>query len=170
MNNNMPKYRWHQIPGYFFSNPGRRRIKKSVIYRLRSLIIPLAVMYRRYMLRRVIIIAVIGSHGKTTTTRAIAVALGLPAKMQWASSYFFLAPILLGIPPWAHFRVLEVGVERKGQMAKNAILVQPDIVVVTGIGSDHITSMGNLDTTREEKAMMIRPLPEAGHVFLNGRA
>ncbi|MCJ7771989.1 MAG: Mur ligase family protein, partial [Desulfobacterales bacterium] len=71
-------------------------------------------------------------------------------------------------PPWAHAGVLEVGISKKGQMAKNAKLIRPDIVAVTCIGSEHGTSLGGLDNTREEKAQMVRALPKDGLAILNG--
>ncbi|MCJ7806074.1 MAG: Mur ligase family protein [Clostridia bacterium] len=139
---------------------GRRRLGNSIIYRLRFLIFPIASLYLKTIIRHVKIIAVVGSFGKTTTTRAIAAALGnSPEKYQGTNNGVFLVVELLKIPPWAHAGVLEVGISKKGQMAKNAKLIRPDIVAVTCIGSEQGTSLGGLDNTREEKAQIVRSLP-----------
>ena len=148
---------------------GRRRLRNSILYRLRGIIIPLSFLYRKYIIRHVKIIAVIGSFGKTTTTRAAATALGLsPEKYQGDNNYVFLSAGLLRIPPWARFRVQEVGICEKGQMQRNASLVRPNIVIVTSIGSEHNSSLGGLSQTRDEKAFMVRALPENGLAILNG--
>lgn len=165
----MRSYRWQQIPRLVRSKSGRRRLRNSIIYRLRGILIPLARLYRRTLIRHVKVVTVIGSFGKTTTTRAIATALDLsPEKYQGDNSGVFLAASLLSIPPWARLHVMEVGISEKGQMEKNAALIRPDIVVVTCIGSEHRLSLGNLSQTREEKARMVRALPENGVAVLNG--
>jgi len=74
----------------------------------------------------------------------------------------------LSIPPWVNASVLEVGISKKGKMAKHAKLIRPDIVAVTCIGSEHGTSLGELKDTCEEKAHMVRVLPKDGLAILNG--
>jgi UDP-N-acetylmuramoyl-tripeptide--D-alanyl-D-alanine ligase len=64
--------------------------------------------------------------------------------------------------------VIEAGIDGKGQMAQYARLVQPDITVVTSIGSEHLRSLGTLETTRDEKCEMVRALPATGLALLNG--
>ena len=58
--------------------------------------------------------------------------------------------------------VVEVGIADKGQMRQYARVVQPDVTVVTSIGSEHHRSLGSLDVTRDEKAWMVRALPPGG--------
>lgn len=165
----MASYKWKQIPSLITNKNGQRRIRNSIFYRLKFLVIPIAVFYRKTIIRHVKIIAVVGSFGKTTTTRAIAAALGIsPEKYCGTNNGVFVATGLLGIPPWAKYGVIEVGISKKGEMAGNASLVKPDIVVVTCIGSEHGTSLGGLDNTREEKAQMVRALPKDGIAILNG--
>lgn len=165
----MRSYNWQQIPRLMVTKSGRRRLTTSILHRLKRIIIPLSNFYRKYLIRHVKIVTVIGSFGKTTTTRATAVALGLSLeKFQGKNVGVFLAAGLLSIPPWARFHVMEVGISKKGQMEKNAALIHPDIAVVTCIGSEHGTTLGGLSQTREEKALMVRALPESGLAVLNG--
>lgn len=165
----MANYRWSQVPRLIFSKDGRRRIWNSILYRLKFIIIPVADIYRRTVIRRVKIIAVVGSFGKTTTTRAIATALGLnPDIHQGQNNGVFLAALLLSILPWARFQVIEVGIHKKGLMTNYAALIRPDIVAVTCIGSEHNSSLGDLIQTREEKAQMVRALPKNSLAVLNG--
>ncbi|MGH7927604.1 MAG: Mur ligase family protein, partial [Candidatus Binatia bacterium] len=64
--------------------------------------------------------------------------------------------------------VIEVGIDKPGQMARYARLVRPDIAVVTSIGSEHNRSLKTLEVTRSEKAEMVRILPGSGLAVLNG--
>ena len=65
-------------------------------------------------------------------------------------------------------RVIEVGINGPGQMARYAKVVRPDISVVTSIGSEHQRSLKTLERTRDEKAEMVRVLPASGLAVLNG--
>jgi UDP-N-acetylmuramoyl-tripeptide--D-alanyl-D-alanine ligase len=53
-------------------------------------------------------------------------------------------------------------------MTRYARVLRPDVVVVTSIGSEHLTSLGRLEVTRHEKAEMVRALSPNGLAVLNG--
>ena len=148
---------------------GRKRLLLGAFFHAWPIFFPIAHAYRRTIIRRPRIIAVVGSFGKTTTTRAVSAALGLPRDPYrgWNSGGF-LAAGLLRIRPGARHAVLEVGISRKGTMARYARLLRPDIAVVTSIGSEHHESLGTLEGTREEKSAMVRALASAGLAVLNG--
>jgi len=126
-----------------------------------------ATLWRRTALRGTLLVAVVGSYGKTTTTRAIRQALGLPvAPGARRSAGSFLALELLRVRPGARVAVLEVGIDGPGQMAPLARMLAPDVVVATAIGMEHLTSMGTLDVTRREKGEMVRALRPRGLLVL----
>jgi UDP-N-acetylmuramoyl-tripeptide--D-alanyl-D-alanine ligase len=130
---------------------------------------PIARAYRHTLIRRTRVVAVVGSFGKTTTTRTVCAALDLPNRFPsgWNSGSF-LAAGLLRIHPGARYAALEVGISRKGMMARCARLIGPDIAVVTSIGSEHHQSLGTIEETRSEKADMVCALPSSGLAVLNG--
>jgi UDP-N-acetylmuramoyl-tripeptide--D-alanyl-D-alanine ligase len=64
--------------------------------------------------------------------------------------------------------VIEVGIERRGEMESYARMIRPTLTVVTRVGSEHNSSLGTLEETREEKAAMVRALPRSGIAVLNG--
>ena len=129
----------------------------------------LASLYRRVVLRRVTIVAVVGSYGKTTTTRAMRASLGKSISHHDELNHRSMVPgALFRIKPGEKTGVIEVGIERPGQMAPIARTIRPDIAVVTSIGSEHNTSFRSLEATREEKAHMVRCLPASGLAVLNG--
>lgn len=129
----------------------------------------LASLYRVTAIRGTRIVAVVGTFGKSTTTNAVVTALGgtpYPGSQRNVSS--FVARGLFRIRPGDRHAVLEVGIGGIGEMAPYARMVRPDITVVTSIGSEHHTTLGTLEKTREEKAAMVRILPPSGITVLNG--
>lgn len=127
-------------------------------------------LYRRTVGRRVRVVAVVGSVGKTTTTRAVAAALGAPigrvAQMN-ANTPVGVGRALLGARPWHRHAVIEAAINGPGQMRRQAQMIQPDIAVVTAIASDHWKSFSTLEQTRDEKAEMLRALPRTGVAVVN---
>ncbi|HVS02842.1 MAG TPA: Mur ligase family protein [Thermoanaerobaculia bacterium] len=146
---------------------GRRQLRRGLAWMAWPLAYPAAWLYRRLALRRTTVIAVVGSYGKTTTTRAVAAALGLEPRTN-VNYRSFLAWSLLRVPPWRRLAVLEVGISRPGQMRGYARMLRPDVAVVTSIGGEHRLSLGTLEDTRREKARMVEALPPQGLAVLNG--
>jgi UDP-N-acetylmuramyl pentapeptide synthase len=161
--------RFVEIVGRLRTAPGRKRLLHGAFFRTWRVLFPIAKAYRRTLIRRTRVVAVVGSFGKTTTTRAVCAALDLPIRFPngWNSGSF-LAAGLLRVHPGARHAALEVGISRRGMMARCARLIGPDIAVVTSIGSEHHQSLGTLEETRNEKADMVRALPPSGLAVLNG--
>lgn len=113
--------------------------------------------------------AVVGSFGKTTATRAVMAALGrsYAQHTSWNARGFLPLRLLL-TPPLALHRVFEVGIRRPGTMVRYARFLRPDVVVVTSIGSEHARSLGPPEEIRDEKAHMVRALSPDGLAVLNG--
>lgn len=127
---------------------------------------PLASAYRTTALRDCHLVAVTGTYGKSTTVRAVHAALGIPLDpFFWRNAAGYLPKNLLSIPRRQPHACLEVGIDRAGDMAHYAKLIQPNATVLTCIGSEHHRSLGTLDDTLREKAELAWP---AERVFLNG--
>ena len=127
----------------------------------------LAALRRRTILRRTTVVAVVGSYGKTTTTRAVAAALGLGEQPLRGNSWSYLA--------WSVLRhrvgsplVIEVGISRPGQMRAYARMLRPDLVVVTSVGGEHRISLDGIETAQREKSRMVSGLAPGGVAILNG--
>ncbi len=137
--------------------------RAAVVVRLSILSWPvvcrLAGIYRRTVLRRTCVVAVVGSYGKTTTTRAIRCALGISPDDQYpGNSSSYLAFNLFRLRRRDRFLVIETGVNRPGLMRQYAWMLRPDVAVITAIGTEHHLSFGTLEATRQEKAEMVRAL------------
>lgn len=160
---------FRDLLGLLRTPPGRRRLRRGLLFLLWPVTSRLARLYRLTFARKVRGIVVVGSLGKTTAVCAIAAALDAqPTLRAGVNSIYRLAVSLLSIRPWDALFLLEAGIERKGQMAPIAKAIRPDVAVVTSIASEHSRSLGTLETTRHEKAYMVRNLPPTGVAILNG--
>jgi len=155
---------------WMLTNPlGRNEIWGVVLHVSWPVASRLASLYRRLALRKVPIVVVVGTFGKTTTTRAIRASLGKSiSHRDELNARCMLPGAMFRIKPTERPAVLEIGIDGPGQMVAIARVVRPDIAVVTSIGSEHNTSFKSLDVTRDEKAHMIRALPPSGVAVLNG--
>ena len=148
---------------------GRLQLKLRLFRRARPVLFRIARLYRQTFVSTVRVAVVVGSFGKTTTARTVMCALGGdPSRLSERNAGSFLARAMLLTRPWHRYSVMEVGVDRPGQMHRNAVMIRPDIAVVTSIGSEHHRSFGTLEVTRHEKAEMARALPDSGLAVLNG--
>jgi UDP-N-acetylmuramyl pentapeptide synthase len=154
-----------------FSHGGRNFLYTQLFYRGKRAFFLLARFHRTVIAPRKRVIMVVGTYGKTTTTRAVTVALGQPLS-RWLdtnpNSHGMVAWSLLRQPPWRRHVAIEVGIAGPGHMATYAAVLSPQIVVVTSIGLEHIQSYENIEHLRREKAEAVRLLPPAGLAVLNG--
>lgn len=163
------RYGLRDISKFFATPAGRLELRAGVLYRLWPILSRLARRHRRVQLADTTVVAVVGSLGKSTATRAVALVLGahVPTSLQ-RNSWSNVALALLRVPRGTPHCVIEVGIDGPGQMQRYASVVLPDVTVVTSIASEHHRSLGALATTRDEKAWMVRVLPATGTAVLNG--
>ncbi|MCF8040966.1 MAG: hypothetical protein K9K65_05305 [Desulfarculaceae bacterium] len=162
-------WKWRDVPG-LLSSPNRYKALNRVWHAWAWFpAYPLAWLYRRALMRKLKVVAVVGSTGKTTTTKALEEVLGIARGRSINLNYgLHLVRKLAAAPPWQKFLVLEVGISRAGQMASYASMLRPDVVVATTVGSDHHLSLGGLEGVLREKASMVKALRPGGLVVLNG--
>jgi UDP-N-acetylmuramyl pentapeptide synthase len=140
----------------------KQTIRRRAIVASYPVLARLAAVHRRTLARRVRIVVVVGSFGKTTTARATGAVLGVDGRRRHPSH------MVLRLRRRDTRAVMEVGIRQRGEMRRFARLVRPDVVVVTSIGSEHNRVLGTLENTRDEKADMVRALPRSGLAVLNG--
>jgi len=147
---------------------GRKKILDNFLFKLRPFLRPIAGCYRRFFLGSKRFIVIVGSFGKTTTTRALkAVLFKTPNPPATRNTQILAILDMFRLPTGTKYAVFEAGIRRPGQMVRFAKMLQPQIVIVTSIGSEHHSSLGSLENTRNEKAEMIRILPSSGIAVLN---
>jgi UDP-N-acetylmuramoyl-tripeptide--D-alanyl-D-alanine ligase len=147
-----------------------RRRKRKLRLATAPLVARLATVHRRTVARRVRLIAVSGSYGKSTTARAIAATLGISPERAPIQRNFgpLLHGAMLRTAPWARWAVFEVGLQRPGQMRRNAAPLRPDMVVITAVGDAHLGAFRDPEHLRNQKAELVRALAADGTAFLNG--
>jgi UDP-N-acetylmuramoyl-tripeptide--D-alanyl-D-alanine ligase len=121
---------------------------------------------------RTTFIAVTGSLGKTTTTRAIAMVLSskFPTNSTRAgkNSRIGLAHSILRTRPRHRFTVLEIGTNRSGALRRAAWQVKPDLVVILCVARCHTDRFPSLEHVAAEKAALLSRLGTRGVAVLNG--
>ena len=115
------------------------------------------------------VISVTGSVGKTTTRRMISTALGSSREVYETPKNFnswIGVPIatsrMLDEP--SEVAVLELGIDRIGEMDRLRSVVRPEIAVVTMIGTCHMEYFGSKEMIREQK---LRCATQDTVLFLN---
>ncbi len=162
-------YKIHISRDLVLTSLGRRQLLAQTEDLIWPFLSDFAALYRRTLLHSTRIVAVVGSMGKTTTARAVTVALGqTPHRRIGLNWKVWIGLALFRVRPGQGHAVMEVGIDGPGQMARYARIVRPDIAVVTAVGSEHNRSLGSLEVTRHEKAEMVRVLPASGLAVLNG--
>jgi len=104
------------------------------------------------------VVAVGGSNGKTTTKEMLRVTLGshltVHATAGNQNNLVGVPLTLLSIPSYANVAVVEVGTNAPGEIERLRAICEPDIVVVTSLGEEHLEGLGDLaGVLREESAI-----------------
>ncbi|HEY3761169.1 MAG TPA: UDP-N-acetylmuramoyl-tripeptide--D-alanyl-D-alanine ligase [Verrucomicrobiae bacterium] len=130
----------------------------------------LAAAYRKQF--DVLVIAVAGSNGKTTTKELLASILKqkMPTLASEASfnNDIGVPLTLLRLEKSHRAAVVEVGTNHPGELAPLVRMVQPKYGVLTNIGREHLEFFGDLDGVAREEGWLAELLPADGTLFVNG--
>jgi len=117
------------------------------------------------------LVALTGSSGKTTTKEMIAAVLeaaGPCLKTLGNLNNDYGVPLTLLRREEAHRRaVIELGMNHRHEIARLAAIAQPDIGLVTNIGTAHIEHLGSREEIAEEKGDLFAALSAAGIAVAN---
>lgn len=101
------------------------------------------------------VVAVSGSVGKTTTKESLARALGYAATAGNLNTVPALARFFLHLNPKAKGAVVELGIDRVGEMDDLVELTEPEIGVLTAIAPAHLEAFRDLQTVAREKGKLL---------------
>ncbi|HEX5724285.1 MAG TPA: UDP-N-acetylmuramoyl-tripeptide--D-alanyl-D-alanine ligase [Longimicrobiaceae bacterium] len=116
------------------------------------------------------VVAVAGSNGKTTTKELLRAALSprlrVHATAANLNNQVGVPLTLLAAPDDAEAAVVEVGTNEPGEIALLAAIVEPDAVIVTSIGEEHLEGLGSLAGVLEEELSVLEGLRPGGVAFV----
>ena len=117
-------------------------------------------------------IAVTGSVGKTTTREYISAVLSrkyrVAATTDNLNSEIGLPVVLLRLRPGDEALVAEMGMQGLGEISYLSRMAQPDVAVITNIGTSHIGLLGSRENIAKAKLEIRDGLKKGGRLILNG--
>ena len=117
-------------------------------------------------------VGVTGSVGKTTTKEMIASVLSVSHKTyKTAGNHNSLVGMplsMLEIPADARWAVLEMGMSGFGEIERLSNAAEPEIAVITNIGSSHMEMLGSRKNICRAKLEILSGLRKGGMLILNG--
>ena len=121
--------------------------------------------------RRLVVVGITGSVGKTTAKEAIAAVLsGTPSVFKNRANYngLYGLPIALSeLLPEQRVAVLEMAADHFGEIRKLTEIARPDIAVITTVEPAHLETFGSLEAIAREKSDLVAALPAGGLAVLN---
>lgn len=126
--------------------------------------------YRESLSLRVV--GVTGSVGKTTTKEMIAAVLGTTYRTQKTPENFNnglgLPVTVLRLDRADEAAVLEMGMNHFGEIALLTRIAQPDIAVITNVGTMHMENLGSREGILQAKLEILEGLRPGGLAVFNG--
>lgn len=117
-------------------------------------------------------VGITGSVGKTTTKQFIFSVLDQKFNTHKTDGNFNneigLPITILRMPCDTEALVLEMGMSFKGEISRLSGIAEPDIAVITNVGSSHIENLGSREGIRDAKMEIADGLKEGGKLVLNG--
>ncbi len=139
-------------------------IKRRIIKRAKE---------KRKSFKKLLVIGITGSYGKTSTKEFLAEILSqkynvLKTKEHQNSEIGISQWILHELRPEHEVFVVEMGAYNKGGIRSLTDLVQPQIGILTGINEQHLSTFGSFDNIKKAKYELIESLPADGLAVFNG--
>jgi UDP-N-acetylmuramoyl-tripeptide--D-alanyl-D-alanine ligase len=117
------------------------------------------------------VVAVTGSHGKTSAKDMLAAALGdagpTVATFQSFNNELGLPLTVLRADAGTRFLVLEMGARGIGHIAQLCAIATPDVSVVLNVGTAHVGEFGSQDAIAVAKGEIVEALGPDGVAVLN---
>ena len=129
------------------------------------------------------VVGVTGSSGKTTvkdmTAHVLAAKYRTYATSGNHNNHVGVPYTILHMPPETEVAVIEMGMNHAGEIRHLSDIAEPDMAIVTNIGTAHIGNLGSQENIFLAKTELIENMPDAGHggmlivpaedAFLHGR-
>ncbi len=117
-------------------------------------------------------VAITGSVGKTTTKEFVAAVLGEQMRLHKTegnyNSNIGMPLSMLSMSNDTEVSVLEMGMSGRGEIEYLSRIAEPDIAIVTNIGSSHMEHLGSRENICHAKMEIVKGLKRGGTLLLNG--
>ena len=117
-------------------------------------------------------VAITGSVGKTTTKEFVAAVLSESMKLHKTegnyNSTLGMPLSLLSMKRDTQVSVLEMGMSNRGEIEYLSRIAEPDIAIITNIGTSHMEYLGNRENICKAKLEIVKGLKSDGLLLLNG--
>ena len=117
-------------------------------------------------------VAITGSVGKTTTKEFVAAVLAEAYRVHKTegnyNSVLGMPLSLLSMQNDTEVSVLEMGMSDRGEIEYMSRIAEPDIAIVTNIGSSHMEYLGSRENICHAKMEIVKGLKAGGTLLLNG--
>lgn len=117
-------------------------------------------------------VAVTGSVGKTTTKDMIAAVMREGKKTYVTAgnhnSIIGMPLSAMEIPEDCECAILEMGMSHFGEIERMSLVAEPEIAVITNIGTSHMQNLGNRRGICRAKLEVLCGLKKGGYLILNG--
>ncbi len=118
------------------------------------------------------VVAITGSSGKTTTKEMVAAILkigNMTLKNQGNFNNLIGLPLtLLKLKGDYKRAVLEMGMNRPGEISRLTEIADPDVGVILNVGMAHIEGLSDLNGVAKAKTELIKKISSKGLMILNG--
>jgi len=118
------------------------------------------------------VVAITGSAGKTTTKEMASEILAMGGRTLVSHGNFNnligLPITLLRMDKGHRNAVLEMGMNRPGEIARLTEIADPDVGVITNVGMAHLEGLGDIRGVARAKTELVEKISSKGQVILNG--
>jgi len=123
-------------------------------------------------LKKVKVIGITGSYGKTSTKEFLYTILSEKFKVVRTegnnnTNIGVAYTVLNNVDDSQDYFICEMGAYRIGEIAEMCAIVKPQMGILTGINEQHLDLFGSMENTKEAKFELIKSLPEEGLAVIN---
>jgi len=117
------------------------------------------------------VVAITGTSGKTTTKEMVAAILETTGPgLKTAGNFNNLVGLpltLFGLAPEHRWAVLEMGMNRRGEIARLSEIAAPTVGLVTNVGAGHLEGLGGIEGVARAKGELFAAIPPGGVAVVN---